>query len=199
MLYSAYVGRNAPVFRALLECYLSPESIIADVTYGKGVFWSDIPVGRYNLWPSDLLTGTDCRHLPYPNDSVDAVVLDPPYGRQGRGGSGEYAQLKLYYQTMPTMRDVLDLYIEAGHEAWRVLKPHGLLIVKCQDQVEWTKQHWLSQDIPHRLQREFKLEDMIVVVRPQRPSLPPNIAKQTHARRRHSYFLILRKRSLPTA
>lgn len=152
------------------------------------------------LWKSDLLAlspGVDCRRLPYTNESVDAVILDPPYGRVGRGGSGQYTQLKLYYKTLPTMRDVLELYIEAGHEAWRVLRPHGLLIVKTQDQVEHSRQWWMHRDIPHRLQREFELEDLIVVVRPQRPSLPPNIGKQRHARRRHSNFLVMRKLPLP--
>ena len=94
------------------------------------------------------------------------------------------------------MRNVLDLYIKAAREAYRVLKPRGLLIVKCQDQVQWTKQWWMMLLIVRALERRFYLEDMVIVVRPQKPSLPPNITHQTHARRRHSYFVILKKKMI---
>ncbi|MGH9902963.1 MAG: hypothetical protein ACRD68_14245 [Pyrinomonadaceae bacterium] len=39
---------------------------MADVIWGKGVFWKNVPKGSYKLLPSDLKTnGVDCRSLPY--------------------------------------------------------------------------------------------------------------------------------------
>ena len=52
---------------------------VADVTYGLGVFWRNIPAGLYDLLPSDIEDGVDCRALPYADNSMACVVLDPPY------------------------------------------------------------------------------------------------------------------------
>ena len=63
--------------------YFKPGHRIADVTYGKGVFWRGIDRSRYDFHPSDLKTCPDAafdfRRLPYPYGSFHVVVLDPPY------------------------------------------------------------------------------------------------------------------------
>jgi len=58
---------------------VAAKSTVADVTYGKGVFWKDIPKDRYKLLPTDLKDGVDCRNLPYKDGEIDCVVFDPPY------------------------------------------------------------------------------------------------------------------------
>lgn len=52
---------------------------IADVTYGKGVFWRNVHKEDYDVLPTDIATGVDCRALPYGAATLDAVVFDPPY------------------------------------------------------------------------------------------------------------------------
>ena len=79
LVKSAYVGGNQDVFPDIMRLYVKPGSIVADVTYGKGVFWRNIPSDQYQLLATDILTGTDCRVLPYERESIDCVVLDPPY------------------------------------------------------------------------------------------------------------------------
>ncbi len=39
-------------------------STVADITYGKGVFWKRIDRKAYRLKATDLATGTDSRKLP---------------------------------------------------------------------------------------------------------------------------------------
>jgi len=34
--------------------YVKPGAKIADVTYGKGVFWRHVDVTAYDLYPSDI-------------------------------------------------------------------------------------------------------------------------------------------------
>ena len=36
---------------------MKPGSVVADVTYGKGVFWRNIPLGHYELWSTDIQDG----------------------------------------------------------------------------------------------------------------------------------------------
>jgi DNA methylase len=93
VILSAGMTGNAEMFADLAELHLPVGSLIADVTYGKGVFWQNIPRGQYRLLFSDIdaktsrdfnhdtavQTSVDCRALPYEDHSLDGIVLDPPY------------------------------------------------------------------------------------------------------------------------
>ena len=54
LVFSAYVDNNADVFPHILNLYVPAGSTVADVTFGKGVFWRNVPADRYILRPSDL-------------------------------------------------------------------------------------------------------------------------------------------------
>ncbi|MDX9844984.1 MAG: DNA methyltransferase [Aquabacterium sp.] len=93
LVFSAYVADNAPVFRQILDLHMPDGGVIADVTYGKGAFWTEVDLSRYTLLASDIAAkpqrkelsqieirdGVDCRDLPYGDASLDGLVLDPPY------------------------------------------------------------------------------------------------------------------------
>ena len=79
LVLSAYADGNESVFPRILDLYVRPGSVVADVTYGKGVFWRNVEPGDYDLRATDLLEGVDCRDLPYRDGEIDCVVLDPPY------------------------------------------------------------------------------------------------------------------------
>ncbi len=49
LVLSAYANPNAEVFPRILDLYVRPGCVVADVTYGKGAFWRRIPEGRYRL------------------------------------------------------------------------------------------------------------------------------------------------------
>ena len=76
---SAYLSGNVEVFPQILDLHVPAGSRVADVTFGTGVFWKNVDLSKYELIASDIATGIDCRKLPYENESLDAVVLDPPY------------------------------------------------------------------------------------------------------------------------
>ena len=90
VVLSAHLAGNADVFPQILALHVPKGSTVADVTWGKGVFWQDVPKSAYKVLPSDLKTGVDCRALPYPSESVDCVVLDPPYMEGLFRGSTEH-------------------------------------------------------------------------------------------------------------
>jgi hypothetical protein len=87
LIFSAYQEPNDEVFPRILSLYVSAGGRIADVTWGKGVFWKWIDTSQYRLLRSDLKVdvargvtgGVDARMLPYESNSIDAVVFDPPY------------------------------------------------------------------------------------------------------------------------
>src|SRR5205085_1527635 len=65
IVMSAHVGGNAEVFPQILALHVSEGSTVADVTWGKGVFWQNVPENKYTVLATDLKTGVDCRNLPY--------------------------------------------------------------------------------------------------------------------------------------
>ena len=99
LVFSAMQGANDEIFPHILSLYVAPGNVIADVTYGKGVFWKRIDTRSYDLRKSDLATGTDCRSLPYKDGSIDCVVFDPPYMHTPGGSAHKNHQnYEQYYQ-----------------------------------------------------------------------------------------------------
>ena len=208
LVLSAHMGGNAELFPRILELHVPEGAVVADVTYGTGVFWRNVPPGRFVLHATDISMGVDCRSLPYADTSIDCVVLDPPYMeglfRKTVGnlaGSGTHASFREKYSNgEPTEagpkwhQAVLDLYIRACNEAHRVLRREGVLIVKCQDEVSANRQNLTHVEIINHCEKKgFYTKDLFVVVRPNRPGVS-RIKRQVHARKNHSYFLVFVKK-----
>jgi hypothetical protein len=189
---TAKVGRSSSVFKDILFLYASPGDVIADVTYGQGAFWEEIPEGRYRVVRSDLAKGDriDFRTLPYDDDYCDALVLDPPWMQGGRRKTGDTNNTYSRYQNIPSNSFALArLYGGGLLEAARVLRPKGIIIIKCQDQVEGGKQRWTHIQLMLLLNMfGFEVEDLFVMVNPGSPMMRHK--HQEHARKNHSYFIV---------
>jgi len=207
VLQSAHIGTNADLFPKILELHVPKGSVVADVTYGLGVFWRNVPKGKYVLIASDLKTGVDFRKLSYTDGSIDCVVLDPPYmegllrrNTKHLSGVGSYHAFRNAYSdgngsdTEPKWHAaVLDLYFKAGKEAHRILRDEGIFIVKCQDEVSAGKQNLTHVEIINEYAKlGFYAKDLFVLVRPNNASVS-RLLKQVHARKNHSYFLVFVK------
>lgn len=201
-MLSAYRSSNEVVFPSVLQLYVAEGATIADTTYGRGVFWKNVPRDRYKLLATDLLTGVDARALPYADSSIDCVVFDPPYMHSSGGTSrkgGEHGAFERYYQNNRQDRRsdghlaVLDLYFEAAREAHRVLQREGVYIVKCQDEVCANRQRLTHVEIINQLTATgWICEDLSVLVQERRPGVS-RMLKQLHFRKSHSYWIIFRK------
>jgi hypothetical protein len=202
LVFSAIQGTNDDLFPDILSLYVAPGSTVADITFGKGVFWKKVARKAYRLKTTDLSTGTDSRRLPYQSSSIDCVVFDPPYmhtpggtahvGHQnyeqyyGNNGSGSKIASK-YHEA------VLDLYFETATEVKRVLRDGGTFIVKCQDEVCANQQRLTHVEIiNHYATLGFCVEDLFVLMRRNKPGMS-RVAKQVHARKNHSYFIVFWK------
>ena len=204
LVVSAYIESNADVFPHILNLYVPTGRTVADVTFGKGVFWKNVPVDSYDLLATDIKDGVDCRELPYQDASIDCVVLDPPY-MHSPGGTAHSSQpaFEEHYRNNGTGNNtekkyhdaVLDLYEKAGEEAFRVLRERGVFIVKCQDEVCSNRQRFTHIEIIQAYEDfGFVAEDLFVVMRRNRPGVSIAV-RQVHARKNHSYFLVFWKRT----
>ena len=133
---TAYQGTNAHLIAHAARLYIADGATVADVTFGKGVFWKRTETSRFTLLASDMQTCPDApydfRQLPYADGTIDVVVCDPPY--MHNAGVHVYDH---QYQIGPTTAglshdEVMRLYQDGMREARRVLKPSGgQLWVKC--------------------------------------------------------------------
>jgi hypothetical protein len=200
-------GTNADLIKKVARLYLPAGSIVADVTYGRGVFWRKIDLTKVRLIASDLhfwerrqldLLPADHRRvqadftsLPYADESIDRLVLDPPYLHAP--GNGRFVE-RCYRnkQTTPGLDHdgVIALYRSGLIEARRVLRRSGgQAWVKCQDTISggqrWS--HIEIKDIAEEL--GFFMRDLFILV-PSSTMPRNNWKRQVHARKAHSYLSI---------
>jgi len=180
-------GTNADLLPEILALYVKTGEIIADVTYGKGVFWKNVDTEKYDFRPTDLIDGVDFKHLPYEAHSIDLLVLDPPYMH---GGATIKKSINKCYRNLNTSHEsVIRLYAGGILEAARVLKKKGRIFIKCQDEIESGKQRMSHVEIIHLLELfGFRLLDLFVLVQKTIPAMRENYQKT--ARKNHSYMLV---------
>lgn len=224
LVFSAYAADNSQVFPRILGLHVPKGSVIADVTYGMGVFWKTVPAGEYSVLGSDialkkglrvpnfikLKDKVDCRSLPYADASLNCVVLDPPYmeglyrsSEANLAGDGTHSAFRRHYSNGQTTHEgpkwhdaVVDVYMKAGREAYRCLTDNGICIVKCQDEVSANKQRLTHVEIITGYESlGFYTKDLFVVVRQNKAGVS-RLIKQEHARKMHSYFLVFQKKKV---
>ncbi len=230
VILSAQVSGNADVFVEVSALHLPKAGVVADITYGKGVFWKKVPRGLYDLQFSDLTakvscdpvhgvvvrTGVDSRNLPFAAEALDGIVFDPPYmeglfrpSETHLAGAGTHVSFRNHYsngqptpqaENQPRWHEaVLDLYLKTGREAYRTLKPKGVLIVKCQDEVSANRQRLTHVEIITAYESlGFYTKDLFVVMRQNKPGIS-RLKTQVHARKNHSYFLVFQKVKKPVS
>lgn len=208
MIYTSRVGVNAPVFLDILTLYVPKGAIGCDVTYGRGVFWS--PEAREHvghLFATDKMDGVCLSNIPYIGDSLDFHVLDPPYmggffrpasHQKGLASHSDFSYRYghhggLDYKGLHYHAAVDAIYKDGIREAHRVLRPGGVQITKCMDEISNHRQHLTHCDIVTAAQAVgFETVDLFVVTRNDRPH-GRRIKRQEHARKNHSYFLVFKK------
>lgn len=70
-IYTVHHSHNSGLIKDVVSLYIEEASSVADVTYGKGVFWKEIDFGKYNVIGSDIKTGIDFR---YPIKIIHLII-----------------------------------------------------------------------------------------------------------------------------
>src|SRR3990167_256375 len=202
-ILTAKVGTNADLFPDVLALYVPKGSRVLDMTYGKGVFWRKVNEADWDLVRNDIASDRgeyhdDFRHIQWLDASFDAVVLDPPYiyhsGAVHKEG-GMHTDYRNDERAVAGVYGVpaVDAMFQDGMiEAYRLLRPLGILLVKCMDQIVGSKQVWQHITLIGMAEKlGYTVEDLFVLV--LNGALIMRWGHQVHARKNHSYFLVFRK------
>ncbi len=192
------------ILRWILELYISGATFDLDPTYGAGGFYRGIPRSRlcfdlvprlkanHNLFPDlDRVWPVDVRALPIKSECLESIIFDPPF--LVRGGEGWHMKKK--YGDGDSPAGVWDLYRRGMEECYRALKPHGHLVVKCQD-----FNHGRTQYMSHVkiMNMAVKIglypKDIFILLARSRPRAW-NHQNQDHSRKFHSYFWVFGKQN----
>lgn len=209
VILSSHHGDNSKVFPDILKLHVPVGSNVADITFGKGVFWKNVDLRNYTLFKGDLKSGKDWANLPYQDGSMDALVFDPPYmegfyrkNKNSLAGSGTHKAFRDSYSNGEISPEkkvrkyhdaVLEAYLSVISEVKRILRPSGKFIVKCQDEVSANRQRITHVELIWAYEHQgFYCKDLFVVTRPNAPGVS-RLIKQVHARKNHSYFLVFER------
>lgn len=182
---------SADLIASAFDLYVKAGSVILDVTYGKGVFWQKLDRSNYTVLTSDIKDGIDFRSLPQEDRSIDVILFDPPFMH---GGETIKESIQSCYNSKNDSHEsVIRLYAGGLLEAARVLKKDGLILVKCQDEIESAKQRWSHEEVGQLLDLfGFLRLDLFVFVPWSIPAMREQY--QNTARKNHSYLIVAKFR-----
>jgi hypothetical protein len=197
---SVWEGDDSQLLERMLEFYpKSAPARILDATVNGGRFWrgSKRRVVRLDI---------DIRHrpqlvadnvqMPFRHEAFDAVVYDPPHvPNQGRDNQKDFnTRFGLVVRSSKeTDYTFAHTYPPFVREAFRVLRPEGILLAKIADYVHDHRYHWAHLDfVEAARQAGFRACDCIVKIR-KGPIVDPKWKTAHHSRRRHCYWLVFRK------
>lgn len=175
-----------------------PEGFDADLTYGNGSFWKRQPTpdNCFDKQPlKDFVIGCDSGEVPVCDSSFTNVIFDPPfltYVKQGREHKEGKVAMTARFGGYWAYKELLDHYERTIKESYRIIKPKGVLVIKCQDIIHNHKLHCTHQKTI-QLAEENGFRPLDLFILPAKSRMPsPQKGKQRHARIFHSYFLVLK-------
>jgi len=170
----------------------------ADLSYGNGNFYKQIPQPAFAFDVDG--TRENCRqacstNIPLCDNLLASCIFDPPfltYVKEAREHNSIMAKRFGGYWRYDELQDH---YTRTINEAFRILKPKGVFVFKCQDIIHNHKMHPTHINIMQWSEGKFRLKDLFVLTAKHRMPIASKQGeakrKQRHARIYHSFFLVL--------
>lgn len=174
-----------------------------DPTYSTGNFYKgaiEEPIYKFDILPqSKGVVKASSEALPLNDESICTMIFDPPFlATKGKSLSipNKSNRINKRFGVFPSEEALFRYYTNSLKEFFRILKPGGVLIFKCQDKVSGGKQYfshnWILNEANHL---GFYAKDLFVLLAKQRLVANWQKKNQKHARKYHAYFWVLKKTS----
>lgn len=189
------------IIKGIIALHLGGQDIECDPTYSKGNFYKDgisRPKFKFDINPQteDTVKASSIS-LPLENESLNSVMFDPPFlATTGKSLTlhNDSNKINKRFSVFPDEKSLHAYYVDSMREFYRVLKVGGTLIFKCQDKVSSGKQY-LSHVfvINEAVNLGFYPKDVFILLAKNRIVADWQKKNQQHARKFHSYFVVLKK------
>lgn len=196
-------GSNYEVIKNIMELY-EIEKFDLDCTYSKGSFWKDLPhpTHKTDIYPyNDSVIEASSEDLPFDDNSMKSIMWDPPFVIVGSGKGHKKCKegssiIAKRFEGYGTYDDLKSNYYNTMKELYRITDKGGFVVMKCQDTVSGGKQyfsHVMVMNMAHKV--GFYPRDLFILTSNVRVNAfnGTKWTKQYHARKYHSYFVVLEK------
>lgn len=193
---------QSEIIKNILKLHSEQGFIDLDPTYSKGLFYknTNIKEPKYKFDINPVVKGVkkgDSRNLPLNDESINVEIFDPPFlATKGKSlsQSDNNNVINKRFSVYPNETELHQFYIDSMKEAYRILKPDGILIFKCQDKVSSGKQYMTHCFIMNEaIKIGFYPKDLFVLLSKNRLTAQWQAKNQKHARKYHSYFWVFQK------
>jgi len=184
------------VLIAVKNMFMGGENFDLDPCYSSGKFYEDLdrPNKKMDKTPqsSDVIQNDIMNGIPFPSNSIKSIVFDPPF-MFGTHGQTKNNIMTKRFTMFDTWGELESMYKKALQEFHRVLIGGGIVAFKCQDYTD--SRTTLTHCFVHNWAIEigFSIEDLFIMIFKGGRVWNSNLV-QRHARKYHSYWIILRKK-----
>jgi SAM-dependent methyltransferase len=190
------------IINNILQLHCNGQNIELDATYSKGNFYKKNiikPKYKFDILPqSDDVEYANAENLPLENESINIIMFDPPFlATKGKSlnENNNSNKINKRFGVYPTEKELHLFYINALREFYRILKPKGILIFKCQDKVSSGKQYFSHCFIHNKaIEIGYYPKDLFILLAKNRIVADWQLKNQKNARKFHSYFFVLEKK-----
>ena len=192
---------NYEAIKSIMTLY-EIEQFDLDCTYSTGSFYDGLPQPKIksDLEPiGDDVILANSENLPFEDGSMKSIMYDPPFVivgktyKENKKGSSVIAKR---FSGFGTFEELKSNYYKSLKELYRITENKGVVVMKCQDQVSGGKNyfsHILIMAMAEQI--GFYNKDLFILTSKVRMnSMGGRWKKQQHARKYHSYFIVLEKR-----
>lgn len=200
---SVIEGRDPLVLSTALDFYAKPGDRILDATANRRRIWQGVEWDGERVFMDIDATMEpdvvgDFRAMPFPADSFDVIVFDPPHLPVAAASAESSEQYVRDYGLARSSHgdNISDCFAPFLAEAHRVLRPEGLVFAKLKDFVHNHAYQWTLTDFVAavRLQDGLTPCDLIVKRDPCGGNLKSSKWETAHhVRNAHCWWVIVRK------
>ena len=194
------------IIQSILTLHCENGKIDVDPTYSKGNFYKgkiSQPKHKFDLYPKhDDVVKSCASDLPLKDGDSSTIMFDPPFlatkGKSLNKKGGNIINKR--FGVFDNEKKLHSFYVKCLHEFFRILKPNGILIFKCQDKVSSGKQYFSHCFIKEEACKVgFYAKDLFVLLAKNRIVAEWQKKNQKHARKYHSYFWVFQKKKVNVA